>query len=153
MKNSTKVKNWRKSIKIKIIESFGSVCGICGYNRCIAALELHHLNPKEKDIGISKMYVNCSTWNNIVSELRKCVLLCCLCHREVHSGIISIPENIVKYNDIHTFSIRKQKQDWNTVNLLELKKTKSNNEIAKILNISSSSVRNKLRRLSNIENF
>jgi hypothetical protein len=31
----------------------GGECSICGYNKCVAALEFHHLNPSEKDFTIS----------------------------------------------------------------------------------------------------
>ena len=31
----------------------GGKCLICGYDRCIQALEFHHLDATKKDIGVS----------------------------------------------------------------------------------------------------
>lgn len=31
-------------------------------------------------------------WRSIVQELKKCVLICANCHRELHSGLVSLPE-------------------------------------------------------------
>lgn len=31
----------------------GGKCCVCGYNKYLGALEFHHLNPNEKDFGIS----------------------------------------------------------------------------------------------------
>lgn len=64
-------------------------CAACGYNRCPAALEFHHINPEEKERTISLMR-NYSA-ESIKKEVDKCVLLCCLCHREYHSGLIELP--------------------------------------------------------------
>jgi len=56
-------------------------CAICGYNTCLAALEFHHVNPKEKNFSISSASI---MRKNIASELNKCILLCSNCHREIH---------------------------------------------------------------------
>lgn len=62
-----------------------SACKLCGYNRCISALEWHHLDPSKKEITPAKVFSR--SWDNIVKELIKCVLLCANCHREVHAGM------------------------------------------------------------------
>lgn len=72
----------RKTIKQKAVDYLGGKCKICGYNKCLAALEFHHRNPKEKERAISSLH---KTWNKIKEELDKCDLLCSNCHREVHS--------------------------------------------------------------------
>jgi len=40
----------RRSMKIQAIKLLGDKCCLCGYNRCIDALEFHHENPNEKTI-------------------------------------------------------------------------------------------------------
>lgn len=56
-------------------------CAICGYDKCIAALEFHHVNPKDKKFNMNM----CSmAGRNITEELNKCILLCSNCHRELH---------------------------------------------------------------------
>lgn len=61
-------------------------CSNCGYKRCSAALEFHHLDGEDKDRSIGSMVtVGCST-SRIKAEARKCVVLCANCHREVHDA-------------------------------------------------------------------
>lgn len=86
-KNKRNVIKRRQRIKNRALDYKGNACLICGYNRCVAALEFHHLNPEEKDFGIAAMYTK--NWENIRLELDKCVLLCSNCHREVESGFVS----------------------------------------------------------------
>jgi 5-methylcytosine-specific restriction endonuclease McrA len=83
----------RKKIKTLAVEYKGGKCAICGYSKCIEALELHHINPKEKTFGIgAKGYTR--AWNKVQQELDKCILLCANCHREVESGITQLPKEI-----------------------------------------------------------
>ena len=68
------------------VEYKGGKCESCGYNRNIAALEFHHLNPLEKDFNISnKGYTK--SWENVKKEIDKCILVCANCHREIHDEI------------------------------------------------------------------
>ena len=98
MSNKKAVSNYRKRAKAYALESFGSKCGICGYDKCQASLEFHHLNPNEKEFGVSSSGVTRS-WTKVVEELRKCVCLCANCHREVHNEITSISETIARFNE------------------------------------------------------
>jgi len=77
------VRKRRRKVRVKAIEYLGGKCDKCGYDKCIDALEFHHQIGK-KDFGISsKGYTR--SWNRVKQELKKCVLLCANCHREVHS--------------------------------------------------------------------
>lgn len=78
------VKKRRIIVKKMGIEYKGGKCERCGYNRCIEALEFHHLNPEEKDFQFSGNG-NCKSWNTVKKELDKCILVCSNCHREIHS--------------------------------------------------------------------
>lgn len=98
-KNSEHVKNWRRNTKARIVESFGGKCSICEYSLCHEAFDLHHLNPEEKDFALSSVRGSAKSWEKIVIELRKCVLLCCRCHREVHAGVTELPENCNSFNE------------------------------------------------------
>lgn len=72
---------------MKMVEYKGGKCEICGYNKCIEALEFHHINPKEKDFSISG---GTKSFNTLKPELDKCILVCANCHREIHSGITKL---------------------------------------------------------------
>lgn len=97
--SSKRVIDWRKRTKERIVQAFGGKCGICEYDKCQEALELHHLNPDEKEFSIGSIRAWPKTWASIVVELRKCVLLCCRCHREFHSGLVKIPKGIRRFDE------------------------------------------------------
>lgn len=78
------VKNTRLRLKERAVYVMGDKCVCCGYNKCITALEFHHLNPLEKDFTFGQN-TNIS-WDKICAELPKCILVCANCHREIHNG-------------------------------------------------------------------
>jgi hypothetical protein len=72
-----------------VVQTLGGRCSICGYARCEAALELHHRDPSGKDPKYRA--TKNSSIDVMLAEARKCVLVCSNCHRELHSGIASLP--------------------------------------------------------------
>lgn len=86
-----KVAERRKKIKQMAIEYKGGKCVCCGYDKCPSAMEFHHLDPNGKDFGISNKGTT-RAWSKIKEELDKCILVCCLCHREIHAGIRTYSE-------------------------------------------------------------
>ncbi len=60
----------RKKLKQMSIEYKGGKCNVCGYNKCVDALEFHHL--EEKQFGLSKNGLTRS-WDKTKTELNKCV--------------------------------------------------------------------------------
>lgn len=83
-KNYEHLKRANALRKDRILYVMGEKCCICGYNKCKAALDLHHINPDEKEFSLSNQ---CSiSWEKTVNELKKCVLVCANCHREIHYG-------------------------------------------------------------------
>lgn len=77
-------KNSLRYTKQLCVDYKGGSCANCGYNKCLGALEFHHLDPSQKEFGISN-YRSYTTLNdNIKKELDKCILLCANCHREEH---------------------------------------------------------------------
>jgi hypothetical protein len=42
---------------------------------------------------------NPRAWTKLVDELRKCVLLCAVCHREHHAGIREIPADVTRFDE------------------------------------------------------
>ncbi len=61
-------------------------CERCGFNHP-AALDFHHLDPKEKDFKVSENKATCSPEKKklILKEIEKCIVLCSNCHRVEHS--------------------------------------------------------------------
>lgn len=110
MNNYDYVKKSRDKRKDDIVYVMGDKCQICGYNKCIAALELHHIDPNEKDFSFNKK--DNLSWEKIIQELPKCILLCANCHREVHQNLI--------FNELKT-SFDKQKADTISKKIADLK--------------------------------
>jgi hypothetical protein len=87
--NSKAVQSRREKIKLLAFEYKGSKCERCDYDRCLSAMEFHHLDPQGKDFGISdKGYTR--SWQKVKEELDKCIMVCANCHREIHEKIINI---------------------------------------------------------------
>jgi predicted nucleic acid-binding Zn ribbon protein len=76
----------RKKLKKDLVEYKGGKCEKCGYNKCVAAMDFHHKDPKEKDFGLSGNG-NTQSWEKLKKEADKCLLLCANCHRELHEEL------------------------------------------------------------------
>jgi len=170
------IKSYRDKRKTIILEAFGGCCGICGYNRFKNALDIHHLDPRLKEVEFSRSILS---WEKTVKELRKCVLLCSNCHREVHGGIIDIPKDIKRFNEEYASYYEKEKRycpicgkditdkqkkqktcshecgekihvrgkiDWDKVDLKSLIKIKSIAKIAKEYNVVWTTVKRALNK-------
>lgn|SRR5574337_172855 len=79
-----KVTERRKRLKQMAVEYKGGKCQVCGYNKCIGALEFHHTDPSGKDFGMSNGGWT-RAWSKIKDEIDKCMLVCANCHREIHA--------------------------------------------------------------------
>lgn len=91
----------RRKIKTLSIEYKGGKCQICGYSKYQGALDLHHINQKEKHFGIGdKGYTR--SWEKVKAELDKCILVCANCHREIEAGITQLPEVIPVENEVNS---------------------------------------------------
>ena len=90
---SEAVQRRRDKTKELLVEYKGGKCEICGYDRCIGALEFHHINPDEKEFGIGQNGYTRSIEKN-KAEVDKCLLVCANCHREIHEGLINIDDYI-----------------------------------------------------------
>lgn len=95
---------WRNATKQRMIESMGSKCQICSYNICTRSMDFHHLDPKEKDFNFNKARANLFGWDSLSKELKKCILLCSNCHREVHENLAKIPETFATFIDIYNIN-------------------------------------------------
>lgn len=71
--------------KLELIEAKGGKCEICGYDKNIAALELHHLDPSKKSFQLDARHLGNTTIDKLLEEADKCILVCANCHRELHN--------------------------------------------------------------------
>lgn len=90
---SKNIIDFRRRIKIALVEAFGHKCCYCGLEDDPVLYDFHHLNPKEKSFGIA----NSSTTRSreaYLEESKKCIMLCSNCHRRIENNLITI-NNIV----------------------------------------------------------
>jgi hypothetical protein len=81
-----KIKYARQKDKIKKIMQELKIngCAICGYDKCESALHFHHVNNEDKKYHFAMSKIIGKSDIDITEELNKCILLCCLCHNEIH---------------------------------------------------------------------
>lgn len=75
-----RVKNYKK----QAVDYKGGKCVRCGYDKCLASLDFHHIDPKQKDQNWAKMHH--WAFDKIKKELDKCILVCKNCHGEIHNS-------------------------------------------------------------------
>jgi transcriptional regulator with XRE-family HTH domain len=80
----------RKEVKRILVAEAGGSCALCGYDRAMAGLHFHHLEPSEKAFALSARGMALSL-AAARAEAAKCVLLCSNCHAEVEAGLASLP--------------------------------------------------------------
>lgn len=114
--NARQVSEFRRRRKENLVHVCGDKCCLCGYNRVIAGLEFHHINPEQKSYGISAGGI-CHNLEDDLTEVRKCVLVCSNCHREIHDGYYTEQElwqHQIFLEDVanHLREIKGRRLDW-----------------------------------------
>lgn len=160
-------------LKLKAIEYKGGKCTKCGYDKCYAAMDFHHMDPTQKDFNLRDMIR--IKWNLVLLELDKCDLLCATCHREEHydnilykKALLAIDRSANRFNDKmvgvceicnNQYDKKLSKQRFcshkcafksreNVVwpnNLEELVKSSSKLAVAKLLGVSDKAVAKRLK--------
>jgi hypothetical protein len=87
---SEDVSNWRRRVKLRLVERAGGCCELCAYDRCIWALQFHHVDPDAKKFSLSRHGVTRS-YAEAAAEADKCVLLCANCHAEIEADEAELP--------------------------------------------------------------
>ncbi|HSI79102.1 MAG TPA: helix-turn-helix domain-containing protein [Solirubrobacterales bacterium] len=79
----------RRTVKALLVEEAGGRCELCGYDRCISALEFDHRDPSTKSFGVAHEGITRGI-DEVRREVAKCVLLCSNCHAEVEAGLTTL---------------------------------------------------------------
>lgn len=103
---------WRRKARAYLAEAFGGKCTVCGYDKTIAALDYHHVDSAGKDRVLSIAMRDGYAWSKIVVEARKCTIVCCRCHREIHAGITELPKEYARFNEEYADVIRLKKKEF-----------------------------------------
>jgi predicted nucleic acid-binding Zn ribbon protein len=89
-----------------MIEYKGGKCERCGYNKNMAALEFHHVNPEEKEFPLDARRLSNTHIDRLKKEVDKCMLLCANCHREIHHPDMSDDKIEKLIENYHSKSIK-----------------------------------------------
>jgi len=76
--------------KLKLIALKGGGCSKCGYAKNMAALHFHHIDADKKAFKLGARMLSNRSWEAIVEEAEKCILLCANCHSEEHNPELSL---------------------------------------------------------------
>jgi transposase len=85
----------RDQVKNELVRLAGGKCLLCGYSRCLGALQFHHVDRRTKSFGLSYKGHTMS-FQKMLAEARKCVPLCANCHSEVERGAVTIPPDALR---------------------------------------------------------
>ena len=83
--NNEKSRVYRNTNRERIKAYYGGklTCEHCGLQHsCFSVYDFHHLDPRLKE-GRIGVLIN-GGWTNIAAELKKCIVLCAICHRVEH---------------------------------------------------------------------
>ncbi len=75
----------------RLYQVVGTGCWVCNYDRGregVCALDFHHMKPSKKEFELNARNIGQLSWKRVIREAKKCVLICCRCHRELHGGLI-----------------------------------------------------------------
>lgn len=113
MSKAKHVKDWRKRTKQKMVNAFGGICCVCKESFPQELYDFHHVDG-EKEFGLASIMANCTSWERIIEELRKCVMVCSNCHRLVEYGYKEIPKDTLRFNElfvrVSAISTKKRKE-------------------------------------------
>jgi hypothetical protein len=93
----------RRVLKLRAVTVMGGSCAICGYNKHPGVLDFHHVDPFLKAFAIGGGGFSRS-WTSIENKLKKCILVCTNCHREIELGLHK-KEVIEQNNCIDNFTL------------------------------------------------
>lgn len=124
-KNTQYINTYNKKRKMMMISGFGNKCQCCGYDKCVSALEFHHLDPTKKELTLSRSILS---WEKTKQELKKCICVCANCHREIHDDLREIDVNREYFNEelVHDYNPKKcsshfqPKYDWNNIDIIDM---------------------------------
>jgi len=86
--HNSRVKESGREKRKYAIEKLGGKCVSCDFDKYECSLDIHHTDPKKKDVNFKSM----RGWSleRIDKEIGHCVLLCKNCHSAYHNGLLEL---------------------------------------------------------------
>ena len=159
--NSCTVILHRQRMKEACVYYMGNKCPLCGYDRCVEAFDFHSEDDRDF-LSLTQ------SWQKIFQDLKKCIMTCANCHREIHfndqkTNHIKTPHNQNRFiNALRNFDLQPrgikksvQKSDkrksakiiWPELDeLIEMLQESSFLSVGKELGVSDNAVRKHLTK-------
>ena len=99
MGNKNYVPGWRARTKQRLSDAFDNKCAICGGTFPPCVFDFHHLDPDTLVFRLSEIRKHAISWKRIVKEVRKCIMVCSNCHRQIHYNNKKIPDVVTRFNE------------------------------------------------------
>ena len=80
-------KTWKDALMLRINDWKASKGCMCCGEATPCCLELHHLDPTEKDVHPSTAR---TSWDRFMREAEKCVVVCSNCHKKIHADVLTL---------------------------------------------------------------
>lgn len=97
------------SRKEKILTLHGNCCSKCGFSNGKRSLAFHHVDPSTKLFELTPRNMDSHSWEKVLEESAKCILLCHNCHFILHEDLKSESDKNKtkhkKYREIKTILI------------------------------------------------
>ncbi len=99
-RNRKKISEYKKKKRKKVREKVKEYkqlhkCKICKESRWYC-LDFHHKEIKSKNKRISRFVSDGASWNKVLNEINKCIIVCSNCHREIHFNKESEKKHTIK---------------------------------------------------------
>ena len=107
MSKPENVSNFRRRIKLALVESFGNKCKICGNSFPQSVYDFHHLNPAEKKFGIGSGGIT-RAQADVAEEAKKCIMVCANCHRLIEHEDYDLDGLISDFDEDKYYSYLKE---------------------------------------------
>lgn len=75
------------SRKEKILTLHGNCCSKCGFSNGKRSLAFHHMDPSTKLFELTPRNMDSHSWEIVLAESAKCILLCHNCHFILHEDL------------------------------------------------------------------
>ena len=95
----------RQKIKQEFVNSFGNRCCLCKQSYPIVLYDFHHVTPKNKKFSIGRGWLQES--KALLTEIKKCVMVCSNCHRLIESGLADVPDDAIRIKEKNIRHCRK----------------------------------------------
>lgn len=81
-------------MKKKLVDLKGGVCQICGYSKCLVALDFHHIEESAKEFELSQRDLT-RAWEKIIEEAKNVCWYVLIVTEKFMPGLLCLIRRVV----------------------------------------------------------